>query len=118
MKTEAKVLLCIMFLFFLYGFILIGRGFGDTYDSLGTVCYVDSVNGNDSNNGLSESAPKKTVAAVPSDCVVVRFRRGSTFHMDDWIFRGHPRCRCIPITAAKAIPSPTSWSPMIRDRVR
>jgi hypothetical protein len=80
MKTKEKSYLFIMLLFFLSCFVLFGQSGGDNYDSLGTVCYVDSVNGNDSNNGLSESAPKKTLAAIPSDCVVVRFKRGSTFY--------------------------------------
>ncbi len=75
MKIKVKFFIVLLF-FFTTGSLL----FGDNYDSLGTVCYVDSTNGNDSNNGLSQSAPKKTIAAIPSNVVVVRFKRGSKYH--------------------------------------
>ncbi len=65
-----------MLLFSLSCFVLSG----DSYDSLGQACYVDSANGNDGNNGLTESTPKKTVAAIPSSAVVVRFKRGTEYH--------------------------------------
>jgi hypothetical protein len=52
----------------------------DTYDTGATTCYVDSVNGNDSNNGLSEASPVKSQSAIVSQCTVVRFKRGSVFN--------------------------------------
>lgn len=51
----------------------------DDYGSVGTVCYVDSVNGNDINSGLTPSSPLKTQSAVGPNCMVVRFKRGSRF---------------------------------------
>ena len=49
----------------------------------GTIYYVDSVNGNDSNAGTSESKPKKTIAAVNqltlNEGDAVLFKRGSVF---------------------------------------
>ena len=51
----------------------------DNYDSLGTVCYIDSIAGDDDNSGLSPDAPLKTQDAIGSDCVVARFKRGSRF---------------------------------------
>lgn len=42
-------------------------------------CYVDSVAGNDSNDGQSEATPVQSQAAIPSDCTVVRYKRGSRF---------------------------------------
>lgn len=64
-----------MLIFFLPAAVLSAQN----YDSLGRTCYVDSSNGNDGNDGLSESSPKRTLAAVPSDCAVVRFKRGSVY---------------------------------------
>jgi hypothetical protein len=52
----------------------------DSYDEGETVCYVDSVNGNDANNGLSEMFPVKSQSAIDSGCTVVRFKRGSFFN--------------------------------------
>ncbi len=52
----------------------------DTYDEGATTCYVDSVNGNDANDGLSESTPVKSQSAINSSCTVVRFKRGSVFN--------------------------------------
>ena len=43
-------------------------------------CYVDSENGDDGNDGLSESTPKQTQDAIPSDCTEVRYARGSVFN--------------------------------------
>lgn len=51
----------------------------DTYDEGATTCYVDSVNGNDANGGLSEASPVKSQSAINSKCTVVRFKRGSVF---------------------------------------
>jgi hypothetical protein len=51
----------------------------DTYDKDETTCYVDSVNGNDENDGLSEASPVKSQPAINSRCTVVRFKRGSVF---------------------------------------
>jgi hypothetical protein len=72
---KRKLFVVILF-FFAAGSAL----FGDNYDSVGKVCYVDSTNGNDSNSGLSESAPKKTVEAIPLNAVIVRLKRGSEYH--------------------------------------
>jgi hypothetical protein len=52
----------------------------DTYDESGISCYVDSVNGNDANDGLSDATPVKSQSAIDSRCTVVRFRRGSVFN--------------------------------------
>ena len=43
-------------------------------------CYVDSENGNDSNDGLTESTPVQSQDAIPSGCGEVYYARGSTFH--------------------------------------
>ena len=60
-----KSRLFIIILFFLTGSVLFGQSANENYDSPGTVCYVDSVNGGDRNDGLSESTPKRTEAAIP-----------------------------------------------------
>ncbi len=52
----------------------------DTYDEGETTCYVDSVNGNDANDGLSEASPVKSQSAIDPSCTVVRFKRGSVFN--------------------------------------
>ena len=52
----------------------------DTHDEGETTCYVDSVNGNDANDGLSEAFPVKSQSAIHSSCTVVRFKRGSVFN--------------------------------------
>jgi len=52
----------------------------DTYDEGETTCYVDSVNGSDTNNGLSEATPVKSQAAIHASCTVVRLKRGSVFN--------------------------------------
>ena len=43
-------------------------------------CYVDSEDGNDSNDGLSESTPVESQSAIPSSCTEVRYARGSVFN--------------------------------------
>jgi hypothetical protein len=52
----------------------------DTYGEGETTCYVDSVNGNDANDGLSEASPVKSQSGIDSECTVVRFKRGSVFN--------------------------------------
>jgi hypothetical protein len=52
----------------------------DTYDEGETTCYVDSVNGNDGNDGLSEAFPVKSQSAIDRTCTIVRFKRGSVFN--------------------------------------
>jgi hypothetical protein len=52
----------------------------DNYNEGQTPCYVDSVNGNDANDGFSESTPVKSQSAINSRCTVVRFKRGSVFN--------------------------------------
>ncbi len=52
----------------------------DTYDEGAITCYVDSVNGNDENDGLSEASPVKSQSAIDPSCTVVRFKRGSVFN--------------------------------------
>jgi hypothetical protein len=47
--------------------------------ALAADCYVESVGGNDSNNGTSETTPVKSIAKVPSSCTAVKFKRGSEF---------------------------------------
>ena len=43
-------------------------------------CYVDSVAGNDSNDGASEAAPVRSQSAIPTGCTEVRYARGSLFN--------------------------------------
>jgi hypothetical protein len=52
----------------------------DNYGKGQTTCYVDSINGKDTNDGLSEASPVKSQSAISSRCTVVRFRRGSVFN--------------------------------------
>jgi hypothetical protein len=52
----------------------------DTYDEGAITCYVDSLNGNDENDGLSEASPVKSQSAIDPGCTVVRFKRGSVFN--------------------------------------
>jgi hypothetical protein len=52
----------------------------DIYDEGETTCYVDSRNGNDENDGLSEASPVKSQSAIDPSCTVVRFKRGSVFN--------------------------------------
>ena len=52
----------------------------DAYDEGEVTCYVDSVNGNDANDGLSKAFPVKSQSAIDPACTVVRFKRGSTFN--------------------------------------
>lgn len=52
----------------------------DTYDTFDSICYVDSVNGDDTNSGLSPSEPVKTQEGIRSGCKVARFKRGSRFN--------------------------------------
>lgn len=52
----------------------------DTYGYGEKTCYVDSVNGDDANDGLSEAYPVRSQSAIHPDCTVVRFKRGSVFH--------------------------------------
>jgi len=56
-------------------------------------CYVDSRAGNDSNDGLSESTPVQSQAAIPSSCTEVRYARGSVFNeaVDTGGFMGSSR---------------------------
>ena len=42
-------------------------------------CYVDSVSGDDGNDGLSEATAVKSQAAIPGGCSEVRYKRGSVF---------------------------------------
>jgi hypothetical protein len=52
----------------------------DTYGEGETTCFVDSLNGDDANDGLSEATPVKSQSAIRSSCTVVRFKRGSVFN--------------------------------------
>ena len=52
----------------------------DNYDEGETPCYVDSVNGNDANDSLSDATPVKSQSAIDDSCTVVRFKRGSVFY--------------------------------------
>ena len=55
-------------------------GVEDNYDEGETTCYVDSVNGNDGNDGLSEENPVRSQSALDPRCSVIRFKRGSYFN--------------------------------------
>ncbi len=52
-----------------------------TYDyaALGTVCYVDSLKGDDAQSGVTEAEAVQTQHAIPENCDVIRFKRGSVF---------------------------------------
>jgi len=43
-------------------------------------CFVDSVGGDDANDGRSEATPVRTQQAIPSGCTEIRYRRGSVFN--------------------------------------
>ena len=47
--------------------------------ALAVDCFIDSVNGNDANTGLSEAQAVKTQARIPSTCTVAKYKRGSLF---------------------------------------
>ncbi|MBN2341300.1 MAG: hypothetical protein JXX29_17090 [Deltaproteobacteria bacterium] len=51
----------------------------DAYAGM-TSCYVDSIDGDDANDGLTEDTPVQSQQAVPSGCEVVRYKRGSVFN--------------------------------------
>lgn len=73
----------------------------DNYDEGEMTCYVDSANGDDANDGLSEAAPVKSQSAINANCSVVRFKRGSFFNQklsiptyyvwnsDSWVARSN-----------------------------
>jgi len=65
---------------FIYSDRYLSCVFKDSYGLSGTTCYVDSVNGSDTSDGLSESSPVKSQSAIDSKCTVVRFKRGSVFN--------------------------------------
>jgi MYXO-CTERM domain-containing protein len=44
-------------------------------------CYIDSVAGNDANDGLSETAARQSWWKIPSTCTVVKYKRGSVFNL-------------------------------------
>lgn len=50
------------------------------YDNTGVNCYVDSEAGNDDSDGKTAFTPVRTQLAIPDDCDVVRFKRGSVFY--------------------------------------
>ena len=52
----------------------------DTYDEGEITCYVDSVSGDDGNDGLRPESPVKFQSAIDRSCTVVRFKRGSVFN--------------------------------------
>ncbi len=43
-------------------------------------CFVDSVGGDDANDGRSEATPVRSQQAIPSGCGEIRYRRGSVFN--------------------------------------
>jgi len=51
----------------------------DSYDTGNKDCYVDSVGGVDTNDGLSADKPVKSQAKIDATCTVVRYKRGSIF---------------------------------------
>ncbi len=46
-----------------------------------TICYVDSVAGDDTKSGLSEAEAVQSRAKIPSSCATVKFKRGSVFNV-------------------------------------
>lgn len=44
-------------------------------------CYVDSVAGNDANDGLSEASARGSWWKIPSTCTIVKYKRGSVFNL-------------------------------------
>jgi hypothetical protein len=57
-------------------FAILGYG----ANALAVDCFIDSVNGNDSNTGLTEDQALKSQTTFPSTCTVVKFKRGSQFN--------------------------------------
>ena len=43
-------------------------------------CYVDSQQGDDQNDGMTENTPVRTQSAIPSGCTEVRYAHGSVFN--------------------------------------
>ncbi len=77
-----------------------------SYDGL-TACFVDSVGGNNSNDGLSEDTPVQTQDAIPSGCEVVKYKRGSVFSepVNTGGFRGGPKTFTNYGDSAKPLPA-------------
>ena len=44
-------------------------------------CYIDSVAGNDTNDGLSETTARGSWWNIPSTCTIVKYKRGSQFNL-------------------------------------
>ncbi len=44
-------------------------------------CYVDSVAGDDANDGLSETTARASWSKIPSACTIVKYKRGSVFNL-------------------------------------
>ena len=44
-------------------------------------CYIDSVAGNDANDGLSDTAARQSWWKIPSTCTIVKYKRGSVFNL-------------------------------------
>jgi hypothetical protein len=49
--------------------------------ALAVDCFVDSVDGNDTNTGLSEDSALQSPTKVGSTCTVIKFKRGSVFNV-------------------------------------
>ena len=44
-------------------------------------CYIDSVAGDDTNDGLSETTARASWYAIPTTCTAVKYKRGSQFNL-------------------------------------
>lgn len=44
-------------------------------------CYIDSVAGNDSGDGLAEATARQSWWKIPSTCTIVKYKRGSVFNL-------------------------------------
>jgi hypothetical protein len=52
-----------------------------SYTSFAADCYVDNVDGSDTNNGTSETTPFKSISKLGSTCTTVKFKRGNVYNL-------------------------------------
>jgi MYXO-CTERM domain-containing protein len=49
--------------------------------ALAVDCFVDNVDGLDTNNGTSDAAPFKSISKISSSCTTVKFKRGNVYNL-------------------------------------
>ena len=52
-----------------------------TAQAADVACYIDSVAGDDANDGLSETSARQSWYKVPTTCTIVKYKRGSVFNL-------------------------------------